>query len=334
MPSDKKSVAKQVYPQELSGSNTTSDFYQGVSITLIGELLNPAAPKFRPNNDFLKIRNVVRTYVLDGPYDEVEAPVSLSLTSGSQVTLDYTDRLSNTNSGLQSGYNVAPSHFMLDNDFGQIDLYQDGTPFLELDSFNNITGSLIIINSPDPDSIIVPYTIVNVTDEENIDGTIDPLDVRKYIDRTLEVPFHYHGTWGYIGTPDSYRRGVLIEQQLEDVQSRKSADGTLRGIEPFLDGEQKLQVVQGVASLETQQYIQPDNARVTPFVDTTDGIANSLLVSGSSDFLQTVISRMVSGSNLPGADYLRKDHVSLSRGFDYDNSEFGFDSVAFGGLLK
>lgn len=334
MASNKTSVAKLVYPPEVSGSNTLSDFYQGVSITLMDELIGPATPKFRPNNDYLKIKGGIRTIALEGPFDDLESPVSLSSLSGSQVTLDYTSKLQNTGSGLLSGYNIAPSSYRLEYDFGQTDIYQDGQAYNEVDSFQGISGSLIIIKSNDPSSIIVPFSIVNASDEENIDGTIEPQDVRRYIDRTTEVPFHIRGTWGYIGSPDSYRRCVLIEQQYETIASRLIDGGGIFGTDPFLDGQQNIGSGSNALESETLEYIHEPDAVIEPFIDTTDGVLTSLQVSGSVDFLDVIISRMVSGSNLPGSDYLRKDHVSLSRGFDYDNSEFGFDSVAFGGLLK
>lgn len=329
MAEEKKSTAKLVYPPELSGSNTLERFDQGVYLNTFEKLAGSLQPKLRPMDYPRKIKGNQAVYYDEGAFDDLETP---ALISGSFVTLNYNHNAGNSgDSGKISRFTTIPSHRWVDLNFGQSDVYQDGTSYD--DQVDNLSDPVRFLNQ-DPNTIVVPFSLVSPNDDENLDGTIEPLDTRLYISRTTEIPFHIRGVWAYIGTPDTYRRSVMIEQQYELVGSRYRSDGSVGGIEPFLDYQMNLASGSNVTDVSVYGYVHEDDATIEPFVDTTDGILTSLQVSGSADFIDLMVSRMLSGSNLPGADYLRKDHVSLSRGFDYDNSEFGFDSVAFGGLLK
>lgn len=333
MPEEKKSTAKIVYPPELSGSDTLTRFDQGVYVNTYEKLAQSLQPKLFPMDYPQKVKGNKLVYYDEGPFSDTDLP---TLLGGSYAILDYNKQSGNKSSTEKfSKFTTAPSMRWVDLEFGQSDIFQDGTAFD--DQVSDLTDPVIVLNE-DPDTIIVPASLVNIADEENIDGIIEPLDTRKYINRTIEVPFHSRGVWSWVGTIDAYRRSVFIENQYETLASRQLVDGTFGGTDPFLDGHSNVTTgSQGPETLlraESQEFIHEADATIEPFVDTTDGILTSLQVSGSADFLSVVVSRMLSGSNLPGADYLRKDHVSLSRGFDYDNCEFGFDSRAYGGLLK
>ena len=84
MADEKKSVAKVVYPPELSGSNTTLYLDQGVYVTTTEELYNPSSPKIRPNNDFYKIKNGIPVSITEGPFDDLDTSVSFTFNN------DYT----------------------------------------------------------------------------------------------------------------------------------------------------------------------------------------------------------------------------------------------------
>ena len=344
----KGSRAEIVTPTEYSGSNTLQKYDQGVYVNDISTLIDPATVRMRPNNDFLKIKRGVAVQVTEGSFDDTESATSLVWVSGSvgevyqksYIPISFFES-SHPQGGKGSGYTVAPSHFQLDNDFGQPDTYQDGTAYEE----TTTEIDPIVVVETDPSDLFVPFHVVNAADQTSMDGLIDVQDTRKKIERDLEIPFPLRGTWGDLGQSDTYRRSPLLEDQAEALVVRLKGDGTnFFGTDAFLDAgdEFGLDDILGVdpallssGSKSPQGYVKAPEATVTPFVERNDRELVFDAVSSSGDVeMRSVVQALTGSGYFPTHDHLGRNYVSLSHGFDYDIGDSRVDSRAFGGLLK
>lgn len=342
----KGSRAEIVTPTEFSGSNTLEKYDQGVYVNDVSALFGPATARMRPNNDFLKVKGGVSVQMTEGAYDDTEAASPLVWVSGSVGSVYQSSQIpvnffSQTRpAGVKgSGYTVAPSHFQLDNDFGQPDTYQDGTAYEE--TTEEVNPLTVIETSPF--ELVVPFHVVNAADQTSMDGLIDIQDTRKRIERDLEIPFPIRGTWGDLGASDTYRRSPLLSDQAEALSVRRLSNGGLRGTDAFLDegdefglddilGVDPLLLISGSRSPEG--FVKPPTAAVTPFTEAFDReLTSSELGSGDVEMRALVLS-LTGSRNFPTHDYLSRSHVSLSHGYDYDIGDSRIDSRAFGGLLK
>jgi len=349
----KGSTAVIVTPTEYSGSDTLQKYNQGVNVNDINVLIGSTPPKLRSNNDFLKIRYGVRSRIDEGSFDDTESPSSLVWVSGSVGSVYQKSyipmtffQIVPTGSGVSTGEKytgcmVAPSHFMLDNDFGQPDTYQDGTSFVETAILKGISGSLTIIESSDPSALPVPSELVNSSDVVSRDGAIDPFNVMREIDRSVMelMSFRIKGTRSDLVTIDTHRRSVLIQDQ-QPILSK------IEEIDPFLDTGDEFginEIFDISAAVSTglvgkTGFINPPTKTIRPYVDSSDAELTAELIVSSS-YQPDIVNLLVRDSNglrpnFPTSDFLGRNHVSLPHGFDYDNSETGIDSLAFGGLLK
>lgn len=350
---NKKSTASIVTPQELSGSNTLDMYNQGVYINSVNLMFGTTVTKIRPNNDFLKIRNGKKIIALEGPFNDLESPTSVIVSgtnsSGKVVYYEsqfYLDRSLEVPAGTGqitgdqfTGYNIAPSHFILRNDFGQPNTYQDGTPFTEVAVFPS--GSLdpvYVIQTP-ADDRVYPSEIVNSTDSTSTDGVIDQFELRNEVARSYtEIPYRFKGIKSDIGNTDTFLRSVIISTNSPTPASRINLDGrTLRGIEPYLDAGDEFGLddllglpPESCGPISGFGYVNDPVSSVEPFSDTTDDQLSSLMLSGS-DIIGAVLGL---DTDYPSHSSLSLNEFSLSRGFDYTGNQYGFDSVAYGGLTR
>lgn len=346
----KGSRAEIVTPTEYSGSNTLEKYSQGVYVNDVSSLINPSTIQLRPNNDFLKIKDGAAVEVTAGSFDDTESPTPLAQVSGSvgptpiyqksQIPISFFSK-SHPQGGKGSGFTVVPSHYHLDNDFGQPDIYQDGT------AFEDYVGQVdpITVIETDPFELLVPFYAVNAADQTSMDGLVDVYDTRKKIERDLEIPFSMRGAWGDLGLSDTYRYSPLVVDQVETVSVRIKDDGiSYSGTEPFLDAGNEFGVedILGVdpslfisSSRSPDGYVNPPNGSIIPFTEGVDGELTSEKVSADSDLeMRQVVLNLTGSRNYPTHDYLSRNHVSLAHGFDYDIGDSRIDSRAFGGLLK
>ena len=349
----KRSSASIVTPQEYSGSNTLDMYNEGVYINSVNLLFGTTVSKLRPNNDFLKIRGGKRVEMTEGAFNDLESP-SPAIVSGTNLLGDtvfypsyfYLDRNSEIPIGGGSltgeqytGYDVAPSHYNMRNEFGQPNTHQDGSPFTEISVFPSGAIDPVYIITTSPFDRVYPEQIVNSTDSTSLDGTIDQLELRREIVRSYpETPFRFRGIKSDIGNTDTFLRSVIISTNTLTPSARINSDGfTLRGIEPFLDAGDEFGLddlvglpPESCGPVSGFGYTNDPVARVEPFLDTADDIISSLLVSGS-DIADAILGL---DTEYPSHISLALNEISLSRGFDYIESQYGFDSIAFGGLLK
>jgi hypothetical protein len=352
----KVSTAVLVSPQEYSGSNTLQQYEQGVYINDINILIGSAVSKLRPNNDFLKVKMGVRTRMVDGLYDDTEAPTSLALsgTSGSiavyeksYIPMTFFESVSpgqgtgEKYSGVSSA--PAPSHYNLDNDFGQPDYFQDGTAYEERDA--SLNPLWIIEVDPAEIPVLISEEMVNSTEMTSIDGVIDPFSVRKEADRSFtEIPFRFKGVRGDLVNDNVYRRSAMIFDEQPTVVSRLrvGAPGTpsLYSTDPFLDAGDELGLddlagTSDIGPVNLEGYLMPEESIVSPFKESDDNELTVLLLAASNDaVMRSVVLNLSGSNNFPTHDFLSRDHITLGHGFVYDNNYTGVESLAFGGLLK
>jgi hypothetical protein len=351
--SAKRSTAQLVSPPEYSGSNTLQQLDQGVYVNDINTLFGSAFTKLRSNNDFLKIRFGIPMQMTEGFFDDTESPSSLVLsgTSGSitvyeksQIVMNFSEkRAVETSSKKMSGVTLAPSHYLLDYDFGQPDFFQDGTSYTDKNSSINPLW-LIDVNPVDLPSLI-SEDMVNSTELISTDGVIDPFSVRKEVDRSfIEVPFRYKGVRGDLVNDNAYRRSTLIVDEHPTVLSRLrvSVGGSpgLFSTDPFLDagdvlGLDDLSTSEDIGPINSEGYLIPESLVSSPYVDSDDSkLTCGLLGDPDSDPLKMLVNSLTGSAYFPTHDQLSRDHVSLAHGFVYDNNYTGIESIAFGGLLK
>lgn len=350
----KVSSAVIVSPQEYSGSSTLQQYDQGVYINDINILIGSAVTKLRPNNDFLKIKMGVRSRIVDGLYDDTEAPSAFVL-SGSSGSINVYEKSYIPMSFFQSvpsghgtgekysGICFAPSHYNLDNDFGQPDYYQDGTFYEEKDA--SLNPLWIIGLDPIDIPVLISDEMVNSSEMTSFDGVIDPFSVRKEADRNFtEIPFRFKGVRGDLVNDNSYRRSTVIcdEQPLfiSRLKIGNSAEISTYSTDPFLDagdefGLDDLSNSTDIGPVNLEGYLLEETSVSSPFKESNDNELTMLLLTGSNDFeMKSVVLNLTGSSNFPTHDFLSRDHVSLRHGFVYDNNYTGIESLAFGGLLK
>lgn len=343
-----------VFPQEFSGSNL-SQFDQGVHVNDINTMYSPASAKLKPINDFYKLKNGRPVNITVGSFDDTESPINLGGSTytdslgvvrveSAQISLALFDPYAENYAALKkTGITVAPSHELLDNDFGQPDTFQDGTSYL--DKNTNIDPLWIIEQDP----FVLPYYLseemMNSTEMISLDGVIDQFSVRKEADRSfIEVPFRYRGIRGDLVNDNVYRRSFLTVDEVPTVISRLKIDnfgiGPLYSTDPFLDAGDEFGLEDLAGSLEigpinSEGYVLPEESRTSPYKESDDSELTAGLLRSQSDSVMKSIVISLSGSNrYPTHDQLSRDHISPRHGFVYDNNTVGIDSLAFGGLLR
>jgi hypothetical protein len=81
--------------------------------------------------------------------------------------------------------------------------------------------------------------------------------------------------------------------------------------------------------LPSYAYTADDNTTIEPWIDTNlnEDLFSGINQSGMRKYLETRVTASME-------DRPRVDSKTLSCGFDYEDCEFGTDSIAFGGLIK
>lgn len=356
MPSSlvKRSTAQLVSPQEYSGSNTLQQMDQGVYVNDINVMIGSSFTKMRPNNDFLKVKFGETVRMTEGAFDDTELPTSLVLsgTSGSitvyaksHISMNFFQSVSiDPESGKKlSGVALAPSHDLLDYDFGQPDFFQDGTGYTDKNS--SISPLWLIDVNPIDLPSLISDTMVNSTEIISTDGVIDPFSVRQEADRSfIEMPFRFKGFRGDLVNDNTYRRSTLIVDELPtaSTRARSGPSGTpsTYSTDPFLDagnefGLDELTDSADIGPVNAEGYVAVETSVSSPFVDSSDRVilCDSLEID-DTDFMKNIVLNLTGSRYFPTHDQLSRDHVSLAHGFVYDNNYTGIESIAFGGLLK
>lgn len=250
-------------------------------------------------------------------FNDTFSPENLgSSASGSQVNLDTAGQL---------GIEVV--HTIERRDFGISTLFNDSEPFEEADPFEKSPGSII---EQHPLTLVVPTSLVQVcSSPSSMDGVIEPLEIRKVVDRSsIEMPFIFRSIKGSMSI-DNIRRESVILTDRRDLRDTS--------VVPFLDSVGTFGNGDPDGLDQPGEFSDADQ-RLAPFLDTSD--MQLFYTSGTLDagIRNTLLQGFTSGSLVYSASLptcVRSSDVYARRGTDFSqNDNYGYDSIAFGGLLK
>lgn len=252
------------------------------------------------------------------------------VTSGSQGFVPGGSRRSAASLFVKNRLDTYISHYIEQRDLGQTHDYADGTAFEECDA---VDRNPALILQKIPESLVLPTELVQAgMSLSSFDGVVEALDIRKVSDRSsIDMPFVIKGPKGSLSVSDDNMKSY----QFSDVFNlRLSADGAT--VAPFLDyvsvfGSGQALIDQPGAfsdAIENDSAFQ-DTSKVEHAYETNalDAQMKNLMLSGT-----------VSGSTqvtAPDTAIFPTYLVAARHGFVYSqNDNFGYDSIAFGGLKK
>ena len=293
------------------GFNTTgfpedimNQYVQGINITSFDQLLNYSAYRIRPNSSFIKTlrgKDVSRT-----TFDDSIATTSIS--SGSHTSHVFL--------GGEGRLSERLSHERENRDLGQTAVYDVPGPFEDTLDLNPTA-----IVSRFPEDLILPLQMVCQTSNELNDGAIEPLLIRELIDgSSIEGPFYSHVFRASLGgMTDPFRRSYVIVdgQNMHDIRS-------YAGAAPFLDA------VEHLGTTDMPGAFSDLSAVVAPYVDYLNDADKEYTTNETSSTISQVLIHSASWTD---SDDRTFDKMA-PRGFVFDNNPLGFDSIAFGGLMK
>jgi hypothetical protein len=284
-------------------SGSSDAFRQGINVRDSDDLTRYVSFKIRPNTDF--------TLTLDGREisdthfnDELSPDIFASGNQKSTAQFFGKGKL---------GYKL--THEMELRDLGQSDIYDDVPPIFEdVTSVNPVS-----IIRAHPFDIVLPSQLLCVTDEDSLNGVMEPFTIRREVDlSSTELPYMARSIKGSVmGENDPWHRVGLISDGvgIEEIRNPTAVF--------FLDTVETMVI-------DITSVVSPDIAYAEPFLDTDDVVRSSLRISDEGD----EIKRIMQASGSFNDDDTKKHEIMAGRGFYYQYSETGYDSIAFGGLKK
>lgn len=235
------------------------------------------------------------------------------------------------------------SHIAEKRDLGQSDNYSDGLPFFEPDS---IEIDPTIMLQKDPEAIEMPTSLVAASMPANFDGVIEVFSIRSISDRTsTELPYIARSVKGSLGISDEKNRSFLESDQIDTTQFLSEFQTA-----PFLDSVGAFGL--GSALIDQPGAFSDNPEKLSPFVDLTQPdivyssdqtdsqIKNLFLTrfaSGSVDYNPKMLDYVLENRKpmLAEEKFLPSNIIICRHGFTFSqNDNYGYDSIAFGGLLK
>ena len=288
---------------------------QGINMRQTPQLMDYTILKIRGNITFgTTLDRVLQDNAF---FDDTHSPENLGTAgTGSQANLDTAGLLG-----------VEVIHTTELRDLGISTLFNNSDPFEEADPFETDPAAII---SQHPLTLVVPTSLVQVcSSPSSIDGVIEPFVIRSIVDRSsIEMPYISRSVKGSMSI-DNVRRESVILTDVHDLRDS--------GAVPFLDSVGAF----GVGT--TDDVDQPGefsdaDQRLAPYTDTNDMelfYTSGTLDAGMRDnmILGFVSASLPYSASLP--TNVRPSAVYSRRGFDFSqNDNYGYDPIAFGGLLK
>ena len=312
--------------QEIIGGDTTkisdaliysasdNPFIQGVHIRDPHFLTNYTLLKARGNHNFLFTIDGVtqdQNYFIDNL-----APQGLGgqFGTGSMANLETEGQIGNT-----------ISHVIERRDLGQTNVYNDSSPFE--DSVNIETHPSIVLDTH-PLQLTVPIGLVQATaNDVGFDGVIEPFEIRRQVDRTsIDMPFALRG----------FRVNMSNDNQIrENILTKDLTDKRDQPTRPFLDS------VEGFGDIDIQGAFSDKEGFLGPFLDSDD--KHLFYEEVSSPEIKSILTEGVTVYNgsttstetAANPVRIRNEVVVARHGFVFSqNDNYGYDSIAFGGLKK
>ena len=273
-------------------------------------MLNFTTFKLRANSDFVTTLNG-RDIPAD-VFDDSLAPTNISgIHKASSSTAFTSASISQISIGGDHRLGQRLTHVAEVRDLGQSEYYVD-------DFFIDQplpTGEYIV--STHPLGVVVPERIVDQSDASSFDGVIEPLDIRKIVDRTsTEIPYVAHSVKGSLaGEEDKFKHSGLItdEVSLQEIKDPQTVW--------FLDS------VEHMGNIDIPGIQNTNTAKIHPFKDTND---REITVQPLND---EEIKSLLATANYTDDD-AKVHEITARRGFVFHYSETGYDSIAYGGLKK
>jgi len=288
-------------------SASFSPFVQGVEIRSPQQLFSFTSPKLRGNISFGRtVDNVLQNQQF---FNDSYSPENLgSVGTGSQVNLDSHGKLG-----------IEVIHEVETRDFGMPSPFVGSEPFEEVDSQDPVT-----ILGTHPFELVQPVSLVVASGLSSFNGTIEPFDIRKVVDRSsIELPFISRSIKGSMSITNEKRESFVIG---DNTDLRNSSTT------PFLDSAGTF------GTIDQPGAFSDADKRLAPFNDTDDTELFYRNDTLDTEMRNTMINGFVSASITYIAapvEALRSSIVVPGHGFQFSqNDNYGYDSIAFGGLLK
>lgn len=206
--------------------------------------------------------------------------------------------------------------------YGQSSEFIIDAKFEELVKFDPVA---IIYNTA---SLVYPVVLDNASfnDIETIGGFVEPLtiDARNFLVSTTEFePHTIRGTFGN-GNEDAFRRSDTVVSIIDSCE-------TVQALNLYVDASDSMGVASGAINLGG---LFPEGEKtITPFNESA--YLNRTFASGSLSGSNSygIVVAIVSMSSDSDILFLARQK-STSTGFTYDNSPYGVDSIAFGGMRR
>lgn len=232
----------------------------------------------------------------------------------SSVTIDTPDR-----------FDTYVVHQIEQRDLGQSSIYDDASPFQDPDP---IQKDPTIIIKKDPESLVISAELVSVSTPASYDGVMEAMPIRSLADRTLlELPQVSRGFKGSLTVTDSKERSYVVESFSDTRQI-----GAGKGASPFLD------YVSTFGSLDQPGAFSDLPENLSPYSDQTSTQAAYRPGAVDSEMIDLFVQGVTSGSKnyeTPDINFFPTYVVAARSGFVFSqNDNYGYDSIAFGGLKK
>lgn len=206
-----------------------------------------------------------------------------------------------------------------DSSFGQAKGFRDDTAYDDLARFRALS---YIRSTEDPGRYAQLLTNVNLREPSQMDGIIEPLEIRAVITRILRSnpgsSRSIKGEWGN-GNADS-------RQRFDWVDSVFQFDG-MNFSSPFVDRVSHMGDTP-LGSIQVLIDVSMDSSLIDSFVDRQKRYDEVQAVLDED--VKAVLEIMSPGSD----NYMRKGQRSARTGFTYQGASLGIDSIAFGGLRR
>lgn len=240
------------------------------------------------------------------------------------------------------------SHIAERRDLGQTDSYSDGLAFFEPDIIEHNPSIMLQKN---PEAVQFPTALVVASTPANFDGVVEVFSIRKVADRTLpELPYVARSVKASLSICDEKNKSYTITDQADLSQI-----GLQYQTAPFLDSVGAFGA--GSVLLDQPGAFSDSQENLSPYQDLilfNDKIYGSRFTD--NEMKNLFLSRFLSGSvgqslgfnanrlyyvsqnrqlQIAEEIYIPENIVVNRHGFTFSqNDNYGYDSIAFGGLKK
>lgn len=232
---------------------------------------------------------------------------------------------SSANIDRASRFQTFVVHQVEQRDLGQSAEYERNEPFIEPDNIDK-DPTLIIANRRE--ALVVPTDFVLASSAFSMDGVIEPMTIRSVADNTsIELPYVAKSVKGSLSITNEKRQSILIVDDQDLRQSGRDFDTA-----PFLD------YVGALGNIDQPGAFSDDRELLVPFFDSSRIEAAYLPGSVDAEMRNLFLSGVLSGSIQylpPDINYFPTYEVTSRHGFVFSQKDnYGYDSIAFGGLKK